>query len=57
MTGTTNTDYGHHLQSYLPVVIDVKHPEYLLEILLRGAVGHDVEHYHELPKVNVSILQ
>ena len=46
-----------HLKSNFAVVIDVKNPKYLLKILLWSSIGHDVEHYHELPEVNVSVLQ
>ena len=46
-----------HLQCDFPVVIDIKNPKYLLQILLWSPIGHDVENYHKLTKVNVSILK
>ena len=46
-----------HLQCDFAVVIDIKNPKYLLQILLGSPIGHDVENYHKLTKVNVSILK
>ena len=46
-----------HLQCDFAVVIDIKNPKYLLQILLWSPIGHDVENYHKLTKVNVSILK
>ena len=45
-----------YLQTYGTVVVYVKHPEYLLEVLLRTPVGHDIENNHEFPEVNMTIL-
>ena len=39
-----------------PVVVDIEDPEDLPQVLLGGAVGHDVEDDHELFEVNVAVL-
>ena len=46
-----------HLQCDFAVVIDIKNPKYLLQILLWSPIGHDVENYHKLTKVNVAVLK
>ena len=45
-----------YLQTYGAIVVDVKYPENLLEVLLRTPVGHDIQNNHEFPEVNMTVL-
>ena len=46
-----------NLQTYGAVVVYVKYPENLLEVLLRTPVGHDIQNNHEFPEVYMTVLQ
>ena len=46
-----------YLQTYGAIVVDVKYPENLLEVLLRTPVGHDIQNNHEFPEVNMTVLR
>ena len=45
-----------YLQTYGTVIVYVKHPENLLEVLLWTPVGHDIQNNHEFPEVNMTVL-
>ena len=46
-----------NLQTYGAVVVYVKYPENLLEVLLRTPVGHDIQNNHEFPEVYMTVLR
>ena len=45
-----------YLQTYRTVIVYVKHPENLLEVLLWTPVGHDIQNNHEFPEVDMTVL-
>lgn len=45
------------LQTDEAVIVDVKHFEYLFQVVLWSPVGHDVKYNHKFSKIDVTILE
>ena len=45
-----------YLNADRAIAVDIKDSENLFQILFQCAARHDVEHAHELPEIDISIL-